>query len=334
MRYLECKTYCDDVRTAIRHTVSFERFRNKKILLVGASGLIGSFMADCFLYANAEMDAKISLYAAGRSRRHFADRFGEEKGGLYFVEADVTELSLADDFDYVIHAASYGHPQAFRETPVEVLLANVVGTDRVLKLAMRNRACRVLYVSSGEVQETVDHLSYRACYPMGKRAAETLCISYRKEYGVDALIARPCHTFGPNITKQDNRAAAQFLRAAAGKTDIEMYSAGEQLRSFAYVADCVSGLLTVLAGGDGETLYGISADESCTVREFAEYCADAGGCSVKFHLPDETEKAEISPINKQIVDNGELSALGWQAAFSIETGIQRSVQIMREMGGR
>lgn len=334
MKYLECKVYREDVETAIRHTVNFEKFKKKKILLLGASGLLGSFMADCFLYANEKLGAENILYAASRSRQQLIERFGEEKKELQFLDADVIGLDITEPFDYVVHLAGYGHPRAFRETPVEVLLTNVVGTDKVLKLAMRNKNCRVLYASSGEVQEEVNHLFPRACYPIGKKAAETLCISYRKEYGVDALIARPCHTFGANAMRRDNRATAQFLAAAAGGADIEMYSVGEQLRSFAYVPDCVSGLLSVLANGVGDTVYGISADECCTVKEFAIKCAENGGCRLKLHLPDEMERAEISPIRKQVVDNKELKDLGWQHAFSIGEGIGRAIRIMKEMGER
>lgn len=333
MRYLECEAYREDVEKAVRSTVNFERLYNKKILVAGASGLIGSFMTDCFLYANEEFDAGITIYAVSRNKEQVIRRFGAGHDvRLHFVEADVTDIDIKEPFDYMIHAASYGHPQAFREMPVEVLLSNVTGTDKILKMARQNMACRVLYVSSGEAQEEVDHLSARACYPMGKRAAETLCISYNREYGVDVVMARPCHTFGANVTKNDNRAATQFIMSAAQKKDIEMYSAGEQRRTFSYVADCVSGLLTVLTSGESGKVYGISSDENCTVREFAEQCAEAGGCRVEIHIPSESESAEMSPIENQIVKNEELRALGWQAAFSIREGIGRAVQIMKEIG--
>lgn len=331
MRYLASGAYRDDVETAIRHTINFDLFKGRKILVLGASGLIGSFITDCFLYANENLDAGITIYAVSRNKVQLSSRFGDGHGGcLHFVEADVTAMSMEEPFDYIIHAAGYGHPQAFRETPVEVLLSNVTGTERVLKTARLNKACRVLYVSSGEAQEDTDHLSARACYPMGKRAAETLCISYQQEYGVDVVMARPCHTFGANVTKNDNRAATQFIALAARGEDIEMYSAGEQLRTFSYVADCVSGLLSVLTSGEGGMVYGVASDEVCSVRDFAEQCAQLGGCRVELHLPTDRERAEMSPIQNQIIENEALKSLGWQPAFSIREGIRKSIQIMNE----
>lgn len=334
MRYLENETYRQDIETAVEHTAGFDSFSKKKVLILGASGLIGSFITDCFLYADQNLEAEIDIYASSRRKERLRSRFGDEQEGcLHFIEGDVSELNTDVSFDYIIHAASYGHPKAFRETPVEVLMTNVAGTKKVLDIAVRNPHCRVLYVSSGEVQGQIDHLSARACYPMGKRAAETLCIAYMQEYGVDAVIARLSHTYGANMAAHDNRAAAQFLTLAAEGKNIRMYSAGEQIRSFSYVADCASGLLTVLSGGTGGMVYGISSGDSCRLIEFAGMCADAGGCRVVVQTPDDIEKLEISPIADQLVSSHALEALGWHAAFSIESGIKRSIRIMRETYG-
>ncbi len=333
MKYLENEAYCSDIKKTIEHSVDFSAFFNKKVLILGASGLIGSFITDCFLYANKMLNAEIMIYAVSRNIEQLKKRFEGSSGNNFnLIQADVCSLNNKLSVDYIIHAASYGHPQAFRETPVEVLLSNVLGTHKVLEIARQNIGCRVLYVSSGEVQEQVEHLSVRACYPIGKKAAETLCISYQKEYGVNVVIARPCHTFGANMTETDNRATAQFLKAAAKGIDIKMYSEGKQRRSFSYVADCVSGLLTVLADGTCGTVYGISSGEICTVKEFADKCAAIGKCRVEIHLPDKLEKAETSPICDQIVESQRLKALGWQPSFSIEEGIKESVKIIREVG--
>ncbi|HBV83793.1 MAG TPA: hypothetical protein DEB74_13610 [Lachnospiraceae bacterium] len=334
MKYLENEAYCSDIKKTIEHSVDFSAFFNKKVLILGASGLIGSFITDCFLYANKMLNAEIMIYAVSRNIEQLKKRFEGSSGNNFnLIQADVCSLNNKLSVDYIIHAASYGHPQAFRETPVEVLLSNVLGTHKVLEIARQNIGCRVLYVSSGEVQEQVEHLSVRACYPIGKKAAETLCISYQKEYGVNVVIARPCHTFGANMTETDNRATAQFLKAAAKGIDIKMYSEGKQRRSFSYVADCVSGLLTVLADGTCGTVYGISSGEYCTVNEFADRCANVGKCKVELHKPTDNEKAEVSPIKKQIVDNDKLKGLGWNSVFSISEGIQKSIQIINEMSG-
>ena len=334
MNYLKSKTYCSHIEKALRHTLDIESLFGKSVLILGASGLIGSFLTDCLIYVNETRGAEISLYVVSRKIERLEKRFGEEKRPyLHFIEGDVCNLKTDQVFDIIIQGAGYGHPKAFREIPVEVLLANVIGTQRVMEIAKRNADCRVLYLSSGEVQEQVDHLSFRACYPIGKMAAETLCISYLEEYGVDVVIARPGHTFGANVTSEDNRATAQFLLAAAKGKTIEMYSEGSQKRTFTYVADCVSGLLTILTKGEKGAVYGVSAGESCTVRQFAQQCGISGNCKVEQYEPTKTENKEATPIENQIVDNGALKALGWNPSFSIKNGIRETIEIMSEMGG-
>lgn len=329
VNFLEDEMYRSDIAAALENSIEFGKLKNKKILILGATGLIGSFLTDCLLYANRVHAMNMQIYAMSRRRQNLEARFGKEAEGLYFVEGDVMSLEAGMAPDVVIHAASYAYPRAFREKPVETMLANVVGTDNVLRAACRYPGCRVLYVSSGEVQEEVDHLSARACYPVSKKAGETLCISYIQEYQVDAVIARPCHTFGANVTSEDNRATAQFIACASKDQDIILKSSGKQMRSFAYVADCVSGLLTVLTCGKTGQVYGIAADEVCSIRQFAEKCAETVQRQVACVEANETEKAEVSPIKEQIIDNADLKSLGWAPAFSIEEGIRHSVMIQK-----
>ena len=76
--------------------------------------------------------------------------------------------------------------------------------------------------------------------PLVKEQQETLCCSYYQQYGAEVVIARPCHTYGPNMSVKDNRATAQFIGNALRGEDIVLKSSGSQLRSYCYVADCVS----------------------------------------------------------------------------------------------
>ena len=73
---------------------------------------------------------------------------------------------------------------------------------------------------------------------------------YAAEYGVDVVIGRPCHTYGPFFTESDNRAYAQFIRNAIAGEDIVLKSTGLQYRSWCYVVDCASALLHILLKGE------------------------------------------------------------------------------------
>jgi nucleoside-diphosphate-sugar epimerase len=266
------------------------------------------------------------IYAVSRQIENLRARFGAENERLYFIESDVSLLESDVKFDVIINAASNAYPYVFKQYPVETLLGNITGTYRIMEIARNNPRSRVLYVSSGEVQEYVNHLTSRACYPMGKKASETLCVSYAKEYGTNVVIARPCHTFGANFTKSDNRATAQFIHSAALGEDIVLYSSGLQVRSFMYVADCASALLYIVANGMKGKIYGVATDETCSIKEFAQKCADVSNTKVIVRQPSGAEISQLSPIQNQIVNNDELKKLGWKPLYTVKEGIRRSIE--------
>ena len=197
-----------------------------------------------------------------------------------------------------------------------------------------------LYVSSGEVYGegdgrvfTEDYSGYvdcakpRSCYPSSKRAAETLCVSYAAEYGADVVIARPCHTYGPYFTEQDNRVYAQFIRNVLRGEDIVMKSTGEQFRSWCYVVDCVSALLHILLKGESGEAYNIAdADSNISIRELAETIAAIGGRKVVIDLPDVDEKRGFNPVTKSIFSTDKLESLGWKPKNHISTGMNNTIK--------
>ncbi len=327
MKYLENEIYRRDIEKTILGMPGFEHFYGKRIWILGASGLIGSYMVDCFLLANQLRNAQIDITAVSRNRAHLSERFGSGKKYLHNMEADISTMDIPDEVDYIIHAASYSYPAAFRTAPVEVMLSNFAGTAQILDYTKNNPDCRVVYISSGEVYGNVDHMMSRACYPVSKMAAETLCVAYSQEYGSNAVIVRPCHTFGANTTVKDNHATVQFINQAVINEDIILHSAGSQKRSYAYVADCVSGILTAAACGISGEGYDIATDEVISIRGFAEKCAVYAGVQVKVNAAGETEKKELSPVADQIMSNEKLKALGWKPQFTIEEGIEHSIQI-------
>ena len=341
------QTYLEDLKSALDATLNKEKLKNSSVLITGASGLIGSFVVDMLLLYNREEDANIKVYATGRNIERLNERFSDVKSdNLIFVEHDVNcEPKFDFEVDYIIHAASNAYPQAFVTDPVGTILSNVVGTQYLLDYAKEHSAKRFMFVSSGEVYGQadpgltafpenysgyVDPTQSRSCYPASKRAAETLCVSYTQQYGLDTVIVRPCHTYGPNTTKNDNRASVQFVNSAVAGKDIVMRSRGTQLRSYCYIADCVSALLTVLLCGKSCEAYNIANPQArATIADFAEIVAKIAGTKVVFSEPDEAQKAEQTPITYAVLDSDKLCALGWNGKYSVESGIINTISVIR-----
>ncbi len=339
-------TYAQDLRIAVDATCDIEKLCGCSVLITGATGLIGSFLVDTLLAYNQD-GADIDIYALGRSSDRLKARFdGAITDKLHFVEHDVNEKPAFDfSVDYVIHAASNAYPAAFATDPVGTILSNVLGTNYLLDYAKTHGVKRFLFVSSGEVYGQgepsmeafpehysgyVDPTKARSCYPASKRAAETLCVSYTKQYGLDTVIVRPCHTYGPNATKSDNRANVQFVNSAMAGEDIIMQSRGTQMRSYCYIADCASALLTVLLRGESCEAYNLANPAArVTIAGFAEAVAKATGRQVLF-AGEDVPKDQQTPITYAVLSSDKLCALGWKGQYSVENGVLNTVKVLSD----
>lgn len=348
MNLYKSSEYKKTLDTAADSSVGIDELHGRSVLITGATGTIGSFLVDMLLRYNETHSADITVYAAGRSTERLSRRFdGIKTDKLVFANHDITK-NIDFDFgaDYIIHAAGNAYPAAFAEDPVGTVMGNIDGTYALLRYASSCGAKRLLYVSSGEVYGQgdlsldeftedyggyVDPVSPRSCYPNSKRAAETLCASYTKQYGLQTVIVRPCHTYGPGITETDNRANVQFVKNALQDEDIVMKSAGAQMRSYCYIADCASAVITVLTRGKtGEAYNTANPDARITIAGFAGEIAAAVGRKVVFENPTEAETAQRTPIAKQVLSSKKLEALGWKGRYSVSDGVRSMITILKE----
>lgn len=344
--YIGNKTYRKDLETALHGIINYRELFHKSILVTGATGLIGSFLVDLLLYANQQENAGIEVYALARNKETLCTRFAsvQKMPELHFLVQDVTEpLQLQECVDYIIHAAGDGFPSAFREHPVETMTPAVLGTYQLLLYAKEMRIKRFIYLSSGEVYgkeigrvkafteaETgdIDSMDVRSCYPIAKRCAEALCVSFMEQYQVPTVIARLSHTYGANVSARDNRATVQFMKNAVAGQNIVLHSPGRQLRSYTYVADCVSGVLTVLLNGRAGEAYNVAnAASRVTVAEFAGMVAEKSGRQCIFEQPTNSEKKELTPIEYAVLASEKLEGLGWTGQYDISGGISQMLEI-------
>ena len=316
--------------------------------------MIGSFMVDVLMYKNTKgLDCKI--YGLCRNRTVTETRFSAwtSNDRLILLEQDIKkdisgenrEILLADDrIDYVLHLASNTHPLEYAADPIGTIMTNIVGLQHMLETAKDVRSERFVFASSNEVYGQnrndaekfdenycgyIDSNTLRAGYPESKRCGESLCQAYRSQKNMDIVIPRLTRTFGPTMKERDSKAISQFIKKAVNRENIVLKSAGEQFFSYTYVADAVSGLLTVmLKGADGEA-YNI-ADETCDIKlkDLANLAASYVEREVVFEIPDDVEAAGYSTATKARLDNRKISKLGWSATVNIETGIQRTIDIL------
>lgn len=317
--------YKDDIKAVASLDLPWDKLSGSNILITGATGLIGSCLVKVLL---SRQNKDYNVYATGRNEIRAKERFKEfaDDPAFHFFKYDVMKPLEGDEsFQYIIHAASNASPNFFATKPVEIIKANINGLSNLIEYGIKHDLKRILYVSTGEVYGegdgrtfTEDYSGYvnpmspRSCYPSSKRAAETLCVSYGVEYGIDSVIARPCHIYGPNFTESDNRVYAQFIRNVLEGKDIIMKSTGEQFRSWCYVVDCVSAIIHILLKGENGQAYNIADENSnITIRELAEMIAEIGGKKVVIDIPTDLEKAGYNVVTKSVFSTEKLKSLGW-----------------------
>ncbi|MBQ9404133.1 MAG: NAD-dependent epimerase/dehydratase family protein [Synergistaceae bacterium] len=172
----------------------------------------------------------------------------------------------------------------------------------------------------------------RSGYPESKRCGETLCLSYMQQYGLSVVIPRFSRTYGPTMQMSDSKAIAQFIKKGISGENIILKSAGNQLYSYSYAADAVSGLLTILTQGADGSAYNIADENSdITLKDLAELIAQYSGTRVVFELPDEKEARGYSAAVKARLDSSRLKSLGWRAHYDIKSGIKRTLDILKEL---
>lgn len=339
-----CEEYWQDVQLVSKQIPNIENLYGSTILITGSTGMICSAVAEVLFYLNKEKSANIQIILAGRNKDRMKERFYcfEEGKDYTFFQYDATSSTPINiKADYIIHGASNADPGKFAIEPVETMLSNIIGLNTLLTSATNNNTKRLLYISSSEVYGRkeekrpykeddygfVDILNPRASYPSSKRAAETLCAAYSAEYGLDTVIVRPGHIYGPTITDSDSRASAQFTRKGKVGESIVMKSAGTQLRSYCYVLDCASAILTVLINGKKGEAYNISNPNSIvTIREMAEALAKAGKVNIVFENPSDAEQKSYNLMDNSSLESTKLEKIGWNAIFMITRGAQHTLK--------
>lgn len=335
----------EDLLDIIEQPVNWEKLANKTVMVTGASGMIGSYFVRTLLKLNEVRNMNIRVVCVARN----INKIGEDiltDSAAEVLSHDVTRpFEYESNIDYIIHAASPASPLIMKDSPVETIAANVLGTYYTLELAKEKNAEGYMFISSREIygqpdegqefftEETygfVDPLNPRSCYPEGKKAAETMCASFKEEYGLNTKSARLAHTYGPGMSIYDGRVQADFLKNVLFHEDIVMKSEGLPVRTYTYIADAVAGMFMILLNGT-EMVYNIGDENAkISIRGLAELLikiTPERNLSVKFEIPENGTKG-CAPFTLGILDSSKLRKLGWKPKNTIEQGFRRTIEYL------
>lgn len=302
-----------------------------KILLTGSAGFLGSHLAARLINEGHSVIGLDDLSTG--SLKNLDSLLQHER--FTFVEHDVREPYFAN-VDAILNFACPASPVHYQADPVRTIETNFLGIINLLHLARKTGAL-ILQASTSEVYGdpaespqseeywgNVNPIGIRSCYDEGKRAAETLCFDYKRQYGVDARVIRIFNTYGPNMAEGDGRVVSNFIVQALRNEPITIYGDGTQSRSFCYVSDLVDGIYKYLIlGSAADTPINLGNPKEFTMIELAELVIAVTKSKselIKLPLPLDDPRQRCPDISKAN------SLLGWNPKIELMEGIQRTTE--------
>lgn len=338
----------EDINTFVKECTYWDRFKNKRIAITGATGLIGSILVKCLDALNAKYNLSMTIICIVRNIDKANAMFASLSSSCNIItikdflspKTDGVEGRL----DYVVHAAAPTASAFFANSPVETFDGVVGMTKDILAFSLKKHVDSIVYLSSLEVygeilddadfvtedmQGYVNPLSARSSYSMGKRAAECLCYSYFSEYQLPVKIARLGQTFGAGVSTEDKRVFAYIAKSAIAELDVRLNTPGLVKRNYCYTIDAIDAILRILLFGASGDAYNVANEDTyISVRDMAEMV-------LKVFSPNNKVVVELKdccvypPTTKVRMTTHKLESLGWKPKYGLIQMFKRLIESLR-----
>jgi len=308
----------------------------KRILVTGGSGFLGSHLCDRLLAEGANVICVDNFFSGARS--NIEHLLGHKRFEL--IRHDVT-FPLYIEVDQIYNLACPASPIHYQRDPVQTTKTSVHGAINMLGLAKRVRA-KILQASTSEVYGdpsvhpqteeywgNVNPIGPRSCYDEGKRCAETLFFDYRRQHNLSIKVARIFNTYGPRMHPNDGRVVSNFIVQALLGHDITIYGDGSQTRSFCYVDDLIDGLTRLMESADGVIgPINIGNPTEFTILQLASQVIEfvgSGSRIVHRPLPMDDPRQRQPDISKA------RDVLMWSPGTPLAEGLSRTIAYFEEL---
>jgi len=306
-------------------------------VVAGGAGFIGSHLCERLLNMDRAVICLDNL-VTGRAS-NIESLVGDPR--FSFVHHDVTEEPPSlPQVMRIFHLASPASPVAYQRHPIQTLMANSLGTLRLLELAAKTGA-RFLYASTSEIygdplehpqRETyrgnVSSIGPRSMYDEAKRFGEAITMAYRSSHSVDVRIARIFNTYGPRSDPNDGRLVPNFLVQALANRPITVYGDGKQTRSLCFVSDLVEALVRLMESDDasGEVI-NLGNPAEHTILEYAQVIRELTGSSSQIVFTSQAVGDDPQRRRPDITKARDL--LAWGPSIGLKDGLSRTIEYFR-----
>ncbi|EDZ64035.1 putative dTDP-glucose 4-6-dehydratase [beta proteobacterium KB13] len=300
---------CIEILENKTHDLVF--LKNTKIVIIGGTGFLGSWIAELVLVLNLKHSFSIKLYIIAND----IDNFKESKQHLCnhsFIElinSDVRSLiDLPSDADYIINAASSPDTRIHASKPFDTASIISDGIIKILNACLRlSNLRKIIHLSSGLIANPINKMQGISekssnifdfkndssnIYQCSKIYSEALCNSARSQLRLPITILRPFNFMGPYQKLSSPWAHTSLLNDAINSRILNIKGDGEIVRSYLYGADAAFWTLKFLVSGNIGGVYNIGSDQPISLKELAKKISYHSGLSDKIkinHFLDNTK---------------------------------------------
>ncbi|WP_120716530.1 UDP-glucuronic acid decarboxylase family protein [Tsuneonella amylolytica] len=311
-------------------------FSNRRVLVTGGAGFVGSHLVDRLLESGDEVLCVDNLFTGAKA--NIAHHLNHPR--FEFMRHDIC-FPLFVEVDAIYNLACPASPIHYQHDPVQTTKVSVIGSINMLGLAKRIHV-PILQASTSEVYGdphqhpqteaywgNVNPIGLRSCYDEGKRCAETLFFDYHRQHSLNIKVARIFNTYGPRMHPADGRVVSNFIIQALRGDDITIYGDGSQTRSFCYVDDLVDGLIRLMNSPAGITgPINLGNPVEFTIRQLAEIVIEMTGARSKLiehPLPSD------DPMQRRPDISLARDKLDWQPHIALRDGLEKTVSYFRNL---
>jgi len=303
---------------------------NKKILVTGGAGFLGSFLCERLINENNHVICMDNFYTGQINNiKHLL-----ENSNFQLVTHDVV-VPFYHEVDEIYNLACPASPVHYQFDPIKTNKTSVLGAINCLNLAKKLKA-KIFQASTSEVYGdpnvhpqsenywgNVNTTGIRSCYDEGKRCAETFFIDYKRIYDLDIKIGRIFNTYGPRMHPNDGRVVSNFIIQALKNRDITIYGDGNQTRSFCYCDDLIESFILLMK--TNSHFYGpvnLGNPGEFTIVELAEMIISLTNSNSKLSfelLPKDDPKQRCPDITLAKKE------LNWQPRINLKDGLIKTI---------